>query len=299
VARLLIGLALAALAVVGFASTFVFGSSLTRTCGISPTVLAFMRFVIALSVLLPASLATEKGRKALFSPSRSDWLRMAWLGPVGTSLMAWCIFMGCARVSAANASMADALAPLMIFAVAAVRSRSITLGETAGLLCGFAGALLVVQVVNRGGIALEAYSVGDLYILSSAIVWGIYTVFGRDVIARIGARAFSVWTMLFGALAVGLFLPFGDFTWPTDVRAWLLVGAQGLVSTLLPFMAWNAAQKYLPVSVLGMSAYFTPVVTVALAIVFLKEPATDLQWLGTLFVIVSAVVETRRTRGES
>jgi len=294
--RLLIGFTLAALAVCGFASTFVFGSSLTRTCGVSPTVLAFLRFVIALAVLLPVSLSTARWRRSLFSPVRADWLRMTWLGPVGTSLMAWFVFMGCARVSAANASMADALAPLMIFAVAAIRSKHMSVGETFGLSCGFVGALLVIQVVGIGGLALEAYSIGDIYILLSAVAWGVYTGFGRELVVRMGATAFSVWTMLFGAVAIGLFLPFGDFAWPADARTWQLVAAQGVFSTLLPFVTWNAAQKYLPVTILAMSAYFTPVVTVALAIVFLNEGATGMQWIGTLFIIASAVVETRRSR---
>ena len=46
-------------------------------------------------------------------------------------------------------------------------------------------------------------------------------------------------------------------------------------------------------SLLGVTAYFTPVVAVALAAVFLGEKATALQWIGTLFIIVSAVVETK------
>jgi len=48
-------------------------------------------------------------------------------------------------------------------------------------------------------------------------------------------------------------------------------------------------------SVLGISAYFTPVVAVALAMVFLDESATGLQWLGTLFIIASALVESGRS----
>jgi drug/metabolite transporter (DMT)-like permease len=48
--------------------------------------------------------------------------------------------------------------------------------------------------------------------------------------------------------------------------------------------------------VLGVSAYFTPVFAVGLAILFLDEHATGLQWLGTFFIVASALVETGRTR---
>lgn len=297
--RTLIGLFLAALSVSGFASTFIFGALLTKDCGVSPEVLSFLRFTIAGSTMLVICSISSKGRNRMFAPRRHDWFAFVWQGVVGTSLMAWCVFMGCARVSAANASMADALTPLMIFAVAAVKSRHVERRELIGLACGFIGALLVIQVVHRGGIALAAYSLGDVFILMAAATWDVYTVYGRPYIERLGSAVYTTWTMLIGAAAIGLFLPFGSFVWPTDLRAGLLTAALGLVSTLLPFWTWNAAQKYLPMSVLGITAYFTPVVAVALALLFLNERATALQWLGTLFVIASAVVETRSRSTET
>ena len=292
--NLLLGLFLAALSVVGFASTFVFGAALTKGRGVSPEVLSFLRFTIAGGAMAVLALSTKDGRARLFAPRKADWFRFAWLGPVGTCVMAWCVFMGCARVSAANASMADALTPLMIFAVAALRVRRIEGRALFGLLSGFIGALLVVQVVTMEGLALDAYTVGDVYVLLAAATWGFYTVYGREQIRRLGAAVFSIWTMLIGAAAIGLVLPFGSFSWPSTPSAWGLVALLGLVSTLLPFWTWNAAQKYLPMTLLGVTAYFTPVVAVALAWLFLGERATALQWLGTIFVIASAVVETGR-----
>ncbi len=292
--RYLAGLVLAALSVAGFASTFIVGAALTKECGVSPEVLSFLRFAIAGTVMLLVGASTAAGRRRLFAPCRGDWIRMCWLGPVGTCVMAWCVFMGCARVSAANASMADALTPLMIFTVAALKARRVEGRELIGLACGFVGALLVVQIVHAGGIALEAYTMGDVYVLLAAATWGVYTVYGRDPIRRLGSSVFTTWTMLLGMVVVGIALPFTSSVWPSTVNGWLLVVVLGVVSTLLPFWTWNAAQKFLPMSVLGISAYFTPVVAVALAIVFLQESATALQWLGTLFIVASAMVETGR-----
>jgi len=295
-----IGFILAALSVIGFASTFIIGAKLTKDCEVSAAVLSFLRFTIAGLVMLVLGLATKRERKRFLAPTGADWLKLAWLGAVGTVIMAWCVFMGCARVSAANASMADALTPLMIFAVAALRSWHIEGRELVGLGCGLLGALLVVQVINAGGIALEAYTIGDVYILLSAATWGIYTVYGRELINRLGSLVFTAWTMLLGAAGLGIVLAVLTATravrlnWPSTTAAWLLSGALGLVSTLLPFWTWNAAQKYLPMAALGISAYFTPVVAVAMAIIFLHESATALQWLGALFIIASAMVEHRQ-----
>jgi len=296
--RIAVGLVLAALSVAGFAATFIFGGVLTKRCGVSPIVLSFLRFAVASSVMLAVGASTARGRRKLASPMRSDWLRFAWLGPVGTSVMALFVFMGCARVSAANASMADALTPLMIFAVAALRTRRVECRQLLGLFCGLVGAVLVIQVVSLDGVTLSAYSFGDVCILLAAATWGVYTVYGHDQITRLGASVFTAWTMLVGALSLLPFVFFADVTWPSTVQGWLLVAGLGLISTLMPFWTWNEAQKFLPMSTLCISAYFTPVFAVAMAIIFLGESATLLQWLGTGFVILSALVESKTQRSE-
>ena len=281
--RKIVGVLLAAISVTAFAATFVVGAELTKDCGISPAVLSLLRFVVAGGVMLAWEARTAAGRRRLFvEPTRRDWWLFAVLGPVGTSVMAWCVFMGCARVSAANASMADALSPLMIF--------------------GFVGVLLVIGIVNRDGLALSAYSMGDVYVFLAAATWALYSVYGRANINRLGAGPYTTWTMIIGAGAIGLAMlvchfvapsSSSAFVWPATPRAWWLVVVLSVVCTLTPFWAWNAAQKYLPVSTLGVSAYFTPVVAVVLAGIFPGEHATALQWLGALLVCASALVESK------
>ena len=292
--KILIGFFLAALAVTGFAATFVFGGALTKTCGVSPEVLVFLRFAIAGGTMLAVGAATANGRAKLKSPTGADWLEMAWLAPVGTCVMAWCIFMGCARVSTANASMADALTPLMIYLVDALVRRRVDMKGFCGLVSGFVGALLVIRIVSGSGLTLNAYSTGDVYILLSAVTWGAYTVFGQRLIRKLGPSVFTTWTMLLGAVLIGLVLPFGDFAWPSTPKAWALVVGLGFISTLMPFWTWNAAHRYLRTSTLAMTAYFTPVIAMGMGVAFLGEGVTGLQWLGTAFIVASAVIETGR-----
>lgn len=141
---------------------------------------------------------------------------------------------------------------------------------------------------------------GDVYVFLAAATWAFYSVFGRENIKRLGASPYTIWTMLIGAAVIGIVMlgvsivsDIPAFVWPTTVRGWWLIVVLGIVCTLTPFWTWNAAQKYLPVSTLGVSAYFTPVVAVILAGVFLDERATALQWFGTILVCASALVESR------
>ncbi len=287
------GIFLALLSVGGFASTFIFGAALTKSAHVSPEVLAFSRFVIAGLVMAIPLFASARERTRLRGMTRRDALAILWLGPVGTTVMAWCVFMGCARVSAANASMADALTPIMVFLAAAVKTRRVHPFELVALACGLVGASFVIQIVTAHGLALEAYSTGDIYIMLAAATWGVYTAYGRETITRLGSSLFTLLTMAVGAALFGLCLPFLDLSWPSTPHAWGLVALLGLVSTLMPFWTWNAAQKYLPMSVLGVSAYFTPVFAVGMAVVFLNETVTPLQWLGTAFIALSGVIAVR------
>lgn len=294
------GALLAALSVVGFASTFVAGTELAGEMSVSPSVLALLRFAIAGGAMLAMGLTSPETRRELLSVPRQSWLRLLWLGPVGTAIMAWCVFKGCSLVPVANSSMADALTPLGIFAISAAMTRRATPLQVLGLVLGFIGALYTIRVLDGCTLRLSAYGIGDIFILCSATVWGAYSVFGRDEIARIGPYAFSTWTMLIGAavllaaICVASATGLGTFTWPHGVRAWELVLFLGYFCTLLPFATWNAAQNDLPLSVLGMTAYFTPVVAVLIDWVARGRTVTGWQWLGTLLICASAVVETGR-----
>ena len=113
---------------------------------------------------------------------------------------------------------------------------------------------------------------------------------------KLGSAAFTTLTMLMGAAMIGAVLPFVRSTWPQDAETWGLTATLALLSTLMPFWSWNAAQKYLPISVISVSAYFAPVVAMGLGVLLLGEPVTGLQWLGTAFIVASATVETGRQR---
>ena len=294
---MLVGVVLAALGVVGFASVFVVAGELTRHCGVTPASMVVTRFTFAgLALLAWSASSSERRRRAFVEPARRDWLLFAIVGPLGTSFMAWCEFSACSRVGSANAAMTDVIAPLMIFVLAAYRARRAAPWQVIGVLCGFVGALLVIGVVNSGGIALSAYGTGDVFVLCAATMWALYTVAARDPVRRLGAVTYTAWTMLFGVAACLPFLPFADLGWPATPRAWWLMAYLCAVPTIGAFWAWNAAQKFISTETLAMTAYFTPVAALAMGCGLFGETATSMQLLGTLLICAAALVEFRGGR---
>ena len=290
--RWLVGVALAALGVVGFASTFVVAGELTRHCGVTPMAMVVTRFSFAgLALLAWGACSAERRRQLFLLPTRRDWLLFAIVGPLGTCLMAWCEFSACSRVGSVNAAMTDVIAPLMIFVLAAWHTRRAAPWQIVGVLCGFAGALLVTGIVNSGGVALSACGTGNMFVLGAATMWALYTVAARDPVRRLGSVPYTAWTMLFGVAAFLPFLPFAELRWPATSRAWWLVAYLSAVPTIGAFWAWNAAQKFVSTETLAMTAYFTPVAALAIGGCLFGEAATLMQLLGTLLVCAAALVE--------
>ena len=64
-----------------------------------------------------------------------------------------------------------------------------------------------------------------------------------------------------------------------------------LVPSALAFFSWNAAQKYIPLGLLALSEYFTPVIASLLGLFFLNEGISLFQVAGMVLVFGAALVE--------
>jgi len=109
------------------------------------------------------------------------------------------------------------------------------------------GCVLVAGKEELAGVGLTA---GGLFLgLSAALAYGSFSLFGRQV-----ARRYPPWTVLtygfgFGALAL---FPFQFRTappWPPTPAAWGWFAGLVLVATIIPFGAYVAGLRRLPVSV--------------------------------------------------
>ena len=291
--KTVVGLFLCFFSVAAFASTFVAGGELGRL-GVSPLAIVFIRFALAGSVMLAFESRNEASRTILFrKPTKKDWFNYFVTGVIGTTMMSYCIFKASALVPSANAAMSDALAPLIIFVLCAIMAQKARIWQILGALVGFAGAAMVNGFITARGIDFSSFSLGDFFVLGGATTWAIYTVAGRPLVEKFGSTAFSAVTMAFGAIACVPFLFFNDVVWPTSFRSAMLIAYIAIVPTIGAFWARNAAHKFISMSVLGMTGYFTPVFAMVIAYFGFGETSTPLQIIGSLAVGFSALVEIK------
>ena len=291
--KTLIGLFLCLFSVAAFASTFVAGTELGHL-GVSPLAIVFLRFAFAGSLITALVSRSHEGRVVLFKkPTLRDWLGLAAVGIIGTSLMSYCIFKASALVPSTNASMSDALTPLIIFSICAIMNRKARIWQIFGAIVGFVGAAVVNGFITCRGIDFSSFSLGDFFVLGGASTWALYTVWGRPLVEKFGSTAFSAATMVFGALSCVPFLFFCDVHWPLTWRTAMLVGYICVVPTLGAFWARNAAHKYISMSVLGMTGYFTPVFAMIISYFWFGDKFNALQIAGVIGVCFSALVEVK------
>lgn len=253
---------------------------------ISPVTLIFSRFAIAAAVLL--AIVRQW-------PPRSAWPALALMGFVGIfvhqTLQAYALTM----TSATNTGWLIGLTPIWsaILSAIALRERFGPL-KIAGLVGGFAGALLVV---TRGNFTASVFSspstVGDLMILISTFNWAIYSVLGHGTLRTLGPRRATSGAMLFGA---AMLLPLFVYQrgWREFPRltttGWSALLFLALGCSAMGYLFWYGALERIEVSRVASLLYLEPLVTFAAAAFLLGERVSGIVIAGGLLVLVSVVV---------
>lgn len=275
---------LALIAVVFWGISFV--ATKAALAEISPVTLVTARFVIGALILLAIV------RRL---PPRGEWAALALMGFVGVFIHQMLQSFALTMTSATSTGWLIGLTPIWSAVLSAI-----LLGERfgrwkiAGLVTGFAGALLVV---TRGELGPEIFvrpsTLGDLMILISTINWAVYSVIGHRTIRRLGPRMATSGAMLFGA---GMLLPFfaarrGWRELPgLSPAGWTALLFLAIGCSALGYLFWYGALERLEVSRVAALLYLEPLVTFAAAMILLGERVSGIVVAGGLLVLAGVVI---------
>ena len=158
------------------------------------------------------------------------------------------------------------------------------------LLISYAGVLIVfVQDFSLGG---SDIILGSLLVLGSAISYSCYVMGAGELIREVGSTRFVAYAMLVSTfcILIQLFLMHG-IDWiaqPLPVYNWSLVHA--IFNTFIPtfMLMWSVERIGAPLSTqLGLIG---PISLLFLAWLFLDDPITVWDWVGTLIVLSSLYI---------
>ena len=260
-----------------------------------PLVVVTLRLLISSLCFLPWIVATG-GTRGL-GGSRGLG-RLFVLSLFGTSLHYSLQTAGLQFTTASNASLYTTTGPITILLLSAlVLGERITARKAFGVALAVAGVLVVMGADTLSTLEL-GHVKGDVLVLASLVMWGLFTVYGKRMIDELGALRVTAWVTVIGALTM---VPVGwaearatgfslaDVT----VEAWLAIAFLGVacsfLATLLYFVALGLSES----QKVGVYLYIIPPMTAVVASLYLGETITTNLVIGAVLVIGGVALTER------
>jgi drug/metabolite transporter (DMT)-like permease len=258
---------------------------------LTPGISALYRYLIASAIILIIDFRnTERIQKR-------DYPIILLLSTTGVTLYYLLQHYGIRYTAATDAAILISLSPVFIGIISwALLGEKLKATSMYGLTVSFIGCLLII---TEGGWSLSSSSEklwGNILILLTAIVWALYSVYGKKLLKVYSPRIIIKYTTVIGTV---LLIPvsFADTNISTNyipsglcVLNLLYLGG---AASVYGYIAWYRGLGRLPAVTVGSYLYFRPLLTGLIAAVILKEQINYSTIFGGVMVIVGTYLTTR------
>ena len=263
---------------------------------IPPLTLNFLRWVVALAVLLPFIFTQLK---VDWSLGRQHWKLFATTGFLSTTCYNALQYLALITSSPINIALITAAGPIFTLLVgraffAAHIGRAAALGAVLSIL-GVAWVLLRGEIQNLTQVAFVS---GDLFMLFAIGLWSVYTWLLRERPKAMSGYSVLALQMIWG-LAFALPMVLAEVLWggyppvQWDAHALGMVVYVALGPALLAYICWQRAValtgSQLPMFFLNL----TPVFAAILAVLLLGEFPKSYHYIGLVLIVVGIVLSNR------
>ena len=251
--------------------------------------LAYASGADVIGILLLRFVIAGGGLAAVMAATRRPWPRgralsvamgMGAFGYVGQAL---CYFSALQFASAGLvALLLYAYPTLVCLLAAAFLHERLTPRRMALLAASFVGLALTL---GGGHGTLTGIALG----LGAALFYSVYILVGARELGRVDALASTTVVCLSAGAALAVASPFTGARFPGDAQGWLAILAIAGISTVVAIVAFFAGLKLVGPARASIVSTLEPVVTVALAWLFLGETLSAVQFAGGALVLGAAI----------
>lgn len=265
---------------------------------ISPLTLTFIRWVIAVAVMMPFAYPLIR---AHWPAVTANWKAIAWIGFWGTGLHNAFAYVGLHYTTATNGVILNSSIPILIIVTGWLVYRdTITRVQALGVAISLGGVLAVLTRGDAAVLATLTLNRGDLIVLAGMVFWAVYTVLLRMKPAELPGLALlaccgTVGVALLAPLAAAELLFFGgkvDIT-PATVAAMLYVG---IFPSFIGYVFWNRAVAEVGPNVAGIFIHLMPAFGSLLAWMFLGERIELFHLVGIGLILAGIWLTARGQR---
>ncbi len=251
------------------------------TVEVPPLTLWLFRMLLGATVLFPF---VNFGK--LKELSSKEWFEVIVLGSVTVGFGVSLFHLGLVHLSASEVAIIFSSNPLFVLLFSRIfKSEIISTRVYIGMFLGFLGVIVVSYV--PGHLFSTFYS---LYILLSAVLFSLYTVFGRDVSRKISSASLNFLAFIFGSMTVlplvlfsgeKLILPRGDIFYVLYL---------GLIVTGIAYMLFFKGVKIVGANLGSMAFFVKPWLASFLAFLILGEKFTLRAISGGILMALSLII---------
>ena len=276
-----------------WSSNFVIGRAFHEA--ITPATMNFLRWALALVVLLPVTLIDLRRHRSVLL---RNWKLIALLGLTGIAAFQTLCYFALSQTTALNTILLTSLAPLAIVALSWLAlGERISRVQGLGLITSLGGAAVLILHGDAEALSALRFNAGDLWMLLAVGLWTVYSVLLRRRPAEVPPLALHTASVGAGTLWM---LPL--FGWeaargtglPTGLSAWLAIGFLAVFSSAIAHALWVRGVASIGPNRAGVFIHLMPLFGAVLAITFLGEELATYHVLGAALVLCGVVLSSRK-----
>ncbi len=213
------------------------------------------------------------------------------LSLLGTGMHYGLQTIGLQYTTATNASLFAVTGPITILLLSAVVLKErISFQKALGVAVAVVGVLVVMGRGTLSGFDFGTHAYGDLMVLASIVMWGMFTVFGKRLTDELGAMRVTAMATAMGAVWM---LPVGwlesrsrSFSLvEITAETWMAIAFLGVGCSFLATLLYFSALERTESQKVGVYMYTIPPMTAAFAALMLGEVISANLIVGSLLVI--------------
>lgn len=276
-----------------WSSNFVIGRAIHEA--VSPATMNFLRWAIALLVLIPVTLVDLRRHRA---DLLRHWKLVALLGLTGIAAFQTLCYLALQQTTALNTILLTSIAPLTIVGLSWM-----TLGERIsrvqglGLATSLGGTAVLILHGDPAVLISMQFNTGDLWMLLAVGLWTIYSVLLKRRPAEVPPLALHVASVAAGTLWM---LPL--FAWetargsslPAAPEAWAAIGFVAVFSSAIAHALWVRGVASIGPNRASVFIHLMPLFGAVLAITFLGEELAIYHALGAALVLCGVALASRK-----
>lgn len=279
-----------------WSSNFVIGRALHDE--VTPAAMNFLRWAIALCILVPFTLADLRRHRAALL---EHWKLIALLGLTGIAAFQTLGYVALAHTTVLNTVLLLALAPLAIVGLSWLAlGERIAPRQALGLLISLVGALVLILRGDLGALMALQLNSGDLAMLLAVLLWAVYSLLLRRRPAQVpplalhtaAVAAGTLWMVPVFALQLA-WQPVGSHALPSSAAAWTGIAFVGVFSSALAHGLWVRGVATIGPNRAGVFIHLMPLFGTLLAVALLGESVGSYHLAGGALTLLGILLTLR------